>query len=250
MMKLRTVDKTSPMPLYLQLAEVLQRRIQSGELAQGDSLPSERVLREAYDVSRSTVREAVLHLKQKGFVETRRGSGNYVKVIPTVDRDLLGIHDFDVQIEQGGHTNQVRILNFVEDHHSARVSQLLDLAPDESLIKVTRLRLADDEPLFIEKIYLSRARFPRMQREDFSNTQVFTKKIIQDYGMDIDEVVIQLEPILLSRKEIENLDVKRQPAAGLLNERTTYNKKGEPIVFSKWVFSSNRCRHMLKIKAK
>ncbi|MGE4533615.1 GntR family transcriptional regulator [Halomonas sp.] len=245
-----TVDKTSPMPLYLQLAEILQRHIDSGELAQGDPLPSERVLRETYDVSRSTVREAVLHLKQKGIVETRRGSGNFVKVIPTVDRDLLGIHDFDVQIEQGGHSNQVQILHFTKEHHSSRVSQLLQVESDVPLIKVTRLRLADGEPLFIEKIYLSSARFPRMTQEDFSNTQVFTKKIIQVYGMDIDEVVIQLEPILLNRKEIENLGVKRHPAAGLLNERTTYNKRGEPIVFSKWVFSSNRCRHMLKIKAK
>lgn len=244
------VDKTSPMPLYLQLAEILQQRIDSGELHQGESLPSERVLRETYDVSRSTVREAISHLKQKGVVDTRRGSGNYVKVIPTVDRDLLGIHDFDVQIEQGGHTNQVRVLNFTDEHHSTRVSKLLNCEADDPLIKVTRLRLADEEPLFIEKIYLPKSLFPRMLRDDFSNTQVFTKKIIQEYGMDIDEVVIQLEPILLSRKEAESLGIKRQPAAGLLNERTTYNKRGEPIVFSKWVFSSNRCRHMLKIKAK
>ena len=249
-MKLMTVDKSSPMPLYLQLAEILQARIDKGELLQGESLPSERMLREAYVVSRSTVREAVSHLKQKGIIETRRGSGNFVKVVPTVDRDLLGIHDFDVQIEQGGHTNQVRILHFSEEHRSARVSRLLERAPDEPLIKVMRLRLADSEPLFIEKIYLPKDLFPRMQREDFSDTQVFTKKIIQAYGMDIAEVLIQLEPILLSKKEIEELGVRRQPAAGLLNERTTYNKRGEPIVFSKWVFSSNRCRHMLKIKAK
>lgn len=249
-MKLATVDKNSPIPLYLQLADILQQRINAGELAQGEPLASERVLRETYDVSRSTVREAVSHLKQKGLVVTRRGSGNYVKVIPTVDRDLLGIHDFDVQIEQGGHTNQVFILNFTEAHRSARVSRLLQLSSDEPLIKVTRLRLADGEPLFIEKIYLSAGKFPHMQQDDFTNTQVFTKKIIQDNGMDIDEVVIQLEPVLLSKKETEHLGVKRLPAAGLLNERTTYNKKGEPIVFSKWVFSSNRCRHMLKIKAK
>lgn len=249
-MKHTTIDKANPLPLYLQLADILQQRIDSGELSQGEPLPSERLLRETYDVSRSTVREAVSHLKQRGIVDTRRGSGNYVKIIPTVDRDLLGIHDFDVQIEQGGHTNQVRIINFTEEHHSTRVSQLLNLADNEPLIKVTRLRLADGEPLFIEKIYLPKALFPGMGRTDFTNTQVFTKKIIQDYGMDIDEVIIQLEPILLSRKEVEHLGVKRQPAAGLLNERTTYNKRGEPIVFSKWVFSSNRCRHMLKIKAK
>mgnify|MGYP001492122245 CR=1 FL=1 len=244
------IDKSNPLPLYLQLAEILQQGIDSGELKQGEPLPSERVLRETYDVSRSTVREAVSHLKQKGLVDTRRGSGNYVKIIPTVDRDLLGIHDFDVQIEQGGHTNQVRILNFNDEHRSTRVSHLLNCKVADPLIKVTRLRLADEEPLFIEKIYLPKSLFPRMVRNDFSNTQVFTKKIIQDYGMEIAEVVIQLEPILLSRKEAESLGIQRQPAAGLLNERTTYNKKGEPIVFSKWVFSSNRCRHMLKINSK
>lgn len=242
----RQIDKNNPVPLYLQLANILRAELRTGAFKHGEALPAERVLREAYDVSRATVREAVSQLKKEDIIETRRGAGNFVKIPSKVDRDLLGFHDFDVQIEESGHTNKVVILSFEESYKSPKVSNVLG-RQDEEVIKVTRLRLADDEPLFIEKIYFPKDIFRGLRKEDFSSTSVFSKKIACEYGIEIGEVMIQLEPVLLSESEANFLNVEKLPAAGLLNERVTYNTRHDPIVYSKWLFSGNKCRHVLKI---
>lgn len=244
-----TIDRQSPIPLYLQLAEILRQQINTGILKPEDMLPPERVLRESHDVSRATVREAISQLKNEKLVVTQRGAGNFVKRAEKVERDLLGLHDFDMQIEAGGHTNKVELINFDTSYHSPSATSRLGLACEE-VIKVTRLRLADNEPLFIEKIYLPKSLFPGLTAQDFTSTKVFSNKITREFGLLIGEVTLQIEPVLLTEEEAKVLGIKKIPAAGLLNERTTYDQQGRAIVFSKWLFSGSRCRHVLKIKAK
>ncbi len=66
-------------PMYRQIAQDLQRRIESGELAPGDKLPSEVEFREQYNnASRNTVRDAIKWLIIRGLVETKPGQGTYV----------------------------------------------------------------------------------------------------------------------------------------------------------------------------
>jgi GntR family transcriptional regulator len=67
-----------PDPMYRQIAEDLQRKIESGELSNGTQLPTEMELRETYDASRNTVRDAVRWLAARGLVETRPGHGTFV----------------------------------------------------------------------------------------------------------------------------------------------------------------------------
>ncbi|MEO1421258.1 MAG: FadR/GntR family transcriptional regulator [Pseudomonadota bacterium] len=64
--------------LYQQVAEQLRQRIRQGEYNVGDRMPAERLLAEEFDVSRPTVREAMIALEITGFVEVRVGSGVHV----------------------------------------------------------------------------------------------------------------------------------------------------------------------------
>jgi GntR family transcriptional regulator len=75
-----------PDPMYRRIADDLGRKIESGELSNGTQLPTEMELREAYDASRNTVRDAVRWLATRGLVETRPGHGTFVvrKVQPFV----------------------------------------------------------------------------------------------------------------------------------------------------------------------
>jgi len=75
-----------PDPMYRQIAEDLRERIESGALAGGSQLPTELELREQYEASRNTVRDAVKWLMNRGLVETRPGHGTFVveKVDPFI----------------------------------------------------------------------------------------------------------------------------------------------------------------------
>jgi GntR family hexuronate regulon transcriptional repressor len=68
--------------LYQDLARKLIAQISGGDYAVGDRLPAERELSATYNVSRPTVREAMIALEVQGVVEVKIGSGAYVKAIP------------------------------------------------------------------------------------------------------------------------------------------------------------------------
>jgi GntR family transcriptional regulator len=65
-------------PMYRQIADDLRRKIEAGELQRGGQLPTEIDLREQYDASRNTVRDAIKWLTTRGLVETRPGQGTFV----------------------------------------------------------------------------------------------------------------------------------------------------------------------------
>ena len=73
-------------PMYRQIADDLRRQIETGELPSGAQLMTELELRERYDASRNTVRDAVKWLITRGLVETRPGQGTFVveKIVPFV----------------------------------------------------------------------------------------------------------------------------------------------------------------------
>ncbi|MDO8449844.1 MAG: FadR/GntR family transcriptional regulator [Rhodoferax sp.] len=64
-----------------QVADVLAIEIRAGRLALGDKLPTEAALVDQFSVSRTVVREAVSRLKSLGLVDSRQGSGVYVKEV-------------------------------------------------------------------------------------------------------------------------------------------------------------------------
>jgi GntR family transcriptional regulator len=73
------VDRTSGVPAYRQVAEAIRSQIESGELAPGAPLPSERDLVTRFDVSRPTIRDAVKLLRSQGLVVAEHGRGMFVR---------------------------------------------------------------------------------------------------------------------------------------------------------------------------
>jgi GntR family transcriptional regulator len=72
------VDQMDPTPLYDQLAAILRKQIQGGELSPGELLPSESYMQQEYGVSRGTVRRALSILREEGLVVTITARGTFV----------------------------------------------------------------------------------------------------------------------------------------------------------------------------
>jgi len=79
-----TIDRFDETPLYLQLAAILRRAIESGQLQPRDPVPSETYLMQEHGLSRDTVRHALEVLRQEGLVKTFVGRGTFV--MPVKDR--------------------------------------------------------------------------------------------------------------------------------------------------------------------
>ncbi|MFG1618385.1 GntR family transcriptional regulator [Nonomuraea wenchangensis] len=72
------LNPRGPVPLYRQLANLLQKRIDNGELQPGALVPSEADLVSEFGVARITARRAIRELREAGVIYTIRGDGSYV----------------------------------------------------------------------------------------------------------------------------------------------------------------------------
>ena len=139
------LDRTSPVPLYFQVAGELQRLIASAELAPGVRLENEVDLADRLGVSRPTVRRAIQYLVDRGLLVRKRGVGTQV-VRSTVRRslELTSLHD-DLAAAGRSPTTAVLAADIVPA--DSDVADALALAEGSPVLLVRRLRSADGEPI-------------------------------------------------------------------------------------------------------
>lgn len=78
MNNISSAHPSEQLKIYEQVVLRIQEMLQAGTLSVGDKLPAERDLARTFQVSRSSIREAIRSLQEKGIVESRRGNGTFV----------------------------------------------------------------------------------------------------------------------------------------------------------------------------
>jgi GntR family transcriptional regulator len=86
----RSSQMRGPLPVHLQISEMLIREIAAGRLADGARLPTEREMAANLGIAVGTLRRALADLTEKGLLDRIQGSGNYVRA----RSDLLGVYAF------------------------------------------------------------------------------------------------------------------------------------------------------------
>jgi DNA-binding GntR family transcriptional regulator len=76
------IDPEGPVPVYVQLADLLAERIERGELLPNRPIPSETRLQQEYGVARGTARHAVALLRERGLAYTVPQRGTFVAERP------------------------------------------------------------------------------------------------------------------------------------------------------------------------
>ena len=141
-------DAESLTPLYMQLANKLSSGITSGDWRANEALPSERMLSDMLDISRVTARKAIDMLCERGMLTRRRGSGTYIT--PKLEQPLSRLTSFSEELNQRGFTAGSRWLE--RDIGIAAPLELLSLglSPNMPVVRLKRLRTADDVVMAIE----------------------------------------------------------------------------------------------------
>ena len=73
------LDRTSPVPLYKQLKDLVLEKIECGNLQNGDAMPTEYELKTVLDISRPTIRQCMQDLVSEGYLTRLVGKGTYVR---------------------------------------------------------------------------------------------------------------------------------------------------------------------------
>lgn len=138
------IDRSSPVPLYHQLAQQLTAAIESGQLGPGDPFENELALADRLDLSRPTVRRAIAELVARGLLVRRRGVGTTVasQVIHRRD-ELTSLHD---DLRRRGQTPTTEVLTIDRSARNPTAADALGVSADTDLVFVERLRRADGIP--------------------------------------------------------------------------------------------------------
>ncbi|MBH3283829.1 GntR family transcriptional regulator [Serratia marcescens] len=152
-------------PRYLQIAEQLEQRINSGEFPPGSMFPTEQELQQQFGVSRVTIRKALAILTGGDYLYRVRGSGTYVKM-PQAEHNAFVLSGFFEEVSAQGKIPSSRLLHFSVETADAIIARKLCLEEkDMQIYKIIRLRLIDGAPEVLEYTYMPLMLFPDLSVE-------------------------------------------------------------------------------------
>lgn len=171
----RFVQKTSLLPVYRQVANVLERDMQRGQSGnERTALPSENDLAAEFKVSRVTVRQALGELHRKGLIYREKGRGSYAR-----SQHILGVTgfgSFTSEVENSGATPNSRFIEFVKvadlpgdmTLHLAKPP-----ATDGGYFRLTRVRCVDEMPVAYEETYLDVEAYAGIKKSDVETGSLY-----------------------------------------------------------------------------
>jgi GntR family transcriptional regulator len=136
---------------FRSVAQELRREIATGRFAKAQMLPGERELCQTFGVSRATLRRAIAALVEEGALVQRQGAGTFIRrASPRIDQSATRLVGFSELMRLRGFAPSSRILDCGVFLPSPEEMTSLAIGPEESVLRLSRLRLADDVPMAIE----------------------------------------------------------------------------------------------------
>lgn len=155
-----------PLPVYLQVAELLARQIKAGYWHQGERLPTEAELSATLNVAVGTLRKALALLAEQDVLERVQGSGTYVKKVSRTRR----IYElFRLELKTGPGLPTAHILGVNRQRRPAHVPALGADASDD-LWCVRRMRYLSQVPVALEEIWFSAAACPTLEADELGDS--------------------------------------------------------------------------------
>ena len=218
-------------PRYVQLRRRLEDAIQSGVLPPNSSLPPEREIAEITDMSRVTVRKAMQELVQQGAIEQRQGSGSFVRESTArVEQSLRHLTSFTEDMSRRGSNARSQWLQRGIFVPSPEEMVTLGLAPGDEVVRIDRLRIADELPLAIERASISTQMLPDPEKVE---TSLYAA--LDVYGFRPVRALQRISATNLRAEDAELLGLEAGDA-GLRIERISYLESGRVVEFTRSLY--------------
>jgi GntR family transcriptional regulator len=231
-------------PLYSRLRQAIRERVTSGEWRPGDQIPTIRQLGELYGVSRITVVQALDALAREGLLMRWQGKGVFVGQPPT-DEPRLPLLSFSEETAQRGQQPSSRTLLLRREPATPGLIARLTLKPDERVIMLERLRLADGKPLAIQQAYVPEHVVPGLV--DHAEPIESLYRLLADaYGVLPTNAFETYQPIRLGADQARLLEV-RAGAAAFQVDRVTIDQHGRAIEYATSVVRGDRYKVRLRL---
>jgi GntR family transcriptional regulator len=242
------IDPSNIIPKYFQLANILRTKIDEGEFAPQDAIPSERQLEAQYNLSRPTIRQAIDLLERQGYLYRIHGKGTFVSP-PKLQKGILELTSFSEDMRNRGLEPGQRILEFGLMEPAAKILNQLNLYSGNQVLRIKRVRLGNDEPIGIQDSYLALGKDQVITREEIEEKGSIYTILQQKFGIFPTEADETLEVTLATPEEAELLQI---PVGSplLLNERVLWSQDRKAIEFVRILYRGDRYKYFVRLTRK
>jgi len=135
-------------PLYKQLVAYFKEKIQSGEWAVGEQIPSERELCKQFDVSRITVRQAIAEAEKEGLLHAVQGKGTFVAK-PKIHQELHQITSFKETMTMWGMVPRTKVVRIESEPANLTLASVLGITEGEPVVHLELVGYGDQLPMVV-----------------------------------------------------------------------------------------------------
>lgn len=152
-------------PIYIKIEKYLKDLIDSGEIKQGELLPSENKLCEKFNVTRMTVRSAFNNLVKEGYISRKRGIGSIV-LVNRISDNIGTVESYTKEMVNKGYSIITKLISLTIVEADNIIKDKLNLDLGENVWEVKRVRYADGCPVSYMITYMPVKMFPNLKRSD------------------------------------------------------------------------------------
>ncbi len=245
--RLLVLDRSSPVPLYFQVAQSLEHAIADGTLPPGTRLDNEVQLAQSLGLSRPTMRRAMQYLVDKGVLVRRRGVGTRV-VQPKVRRPL-GLSSLYEDLASSGQRPTTTVISLTTEPASAVIAEALSVPLETEVTVLIRLRSALGLPIARMCNYLPHtvpALAGGLDRTALEGQGLY--QLIRTLGVQLHAADQVIGARTATAEEARLLGEPRGSAL-LTMQRTAYDDHGRAVEYGTHIYAASRYSFALSMLA-
>ena len=226
--------------LHIQLKEIIIGEIKNGNYEKDAIIPTEKEFIEDYQISRTTVRQAITELVQEGWLYRVKSKGTFVS-FPKINHNFMQtLESFNEQMDRVGSVPKTEVLELKKIKASEVIASKLGLGKGEPVVYLYRRRFADNEPIVLQKTYLSCKKCGFILDCDFTKDSLY-KSLARTNQTKVVRVQRIVEVDEATNEDAENLEIAMgKPIQSFTT--TGFNVFGEVIEFSLARYRGDRSR--------
>ena len=235
----QTSKKPGALPAYIQISEVVARRINAGHILVGERLPSERVMAVEFGVAVGTLRKALCELQSQGFLIRKHGSGNYIKKVT----DATNVYSFfSLESIVGAGLPTAQLISISRQKKPLNTPYF---GPDQEAFCFRRLRFLDDCPAALEEIWLDGSVAPTLDQQEISESLYHTYQSRFGFWIVRAEDHVSFSPV--PDWGVDQFGLKPGDTAGYV-ERIAWANTGTALEFSRSWYDPKVAKYVARIK--
>jgi len=235
------------MSLHQKAEQYLRMMIDNGNWKVGDCIPTEMELAEKLNVSRPTIRQALLKLTNEGYIVRVKGKGSFITQPKLLHESTSMIVGYRQEIQKRNRQITTTVLALEAIKPDIETTNNMKLTRGDKVVFLSRLRdirgYNQDRPVVLTHVYVPLAMFPQMPAFDFSQLSLYD--ILEEKGLGVRETEKTLDIVVATEAQASLLQLN--PFEPLIRVTTLgRTADGKIIEYSKSYYPAASSQFLIK----